>query len=78
MSRWSILTIDIDAVVGCVALPRTMSGGARLRQDGLVYGAGREVDVALDKLPFISLGDDFTVEGGCCVKHDGQCVPCGL
>ena len=68
--RLGRLAVDGDVVVRRRALPRAHGGGGGVGEDGFIRdGLRGEVDVALDELEGVGLGDGAVVEGCCCVRH---------
>ncbi len=66
------LAADVDVIVGAVALPGAVGSVRGCRESvGCVFDAvGGEVDVALDELVVVGLGDDGAVDGGFGVHVD--------
>lgn len=67
------LTASIDGIVTRISFPRAVGGQVRLGEVVRLDGRRGEIDVPLDLLPGIRLGDDNVTNGGFSVAgwHDG-------
>lgn len=75
-SKGSLTVRRLDGVVARITLPRAVSRVRRFREVLGLYRRGREVDVALNLLPGVRLGEDGRADSGFDVTS-GHCVNIG-